>query len=106
MNAGRNYQMHGGIAGAAVAVRVKPSSRADRVTRILDDGTVEICLCAAGSNPKAVNSALVKYLAEISGVRPSNIEIVAGEGGNKKLVTFTNVGKEKVNQSLVDQLSA
>ena len=106
MSARRNYQMHGGISGAAVAIRVKPSSGADRVAQILDDGTVEICLSAAGSNPKAVNTALVKYLAKISGVRPSNIEIVAGEGGNKKLVTFTNVGKEKVNQSIVDQLSA
>ena len=98
--------MHDGISGAAVAIRVKPSAGADRVARILDDGTVEICLSAAGSSAEAVNTALVKYLATISGVNPSNIEVVAGEGGNKKLVTFTNVGKEKVHQSIVGQLTA
>ena len=106
MNAHRNYKMHGGITGAAVAIRVTPSAGEDRVGRILDDGTVEIYLSAAGSNAEVVNMALIKFLAKISGVRSSNIEVVAGAGGNKKLVTFTNVGKEKVNQSIVDQLTA
>jgi len=61
-------------------------------------------LNASNSSAEQVNSSLIRYLASISAVNPKNIEVVAGEGGNKKLVTFTNVSKEKVQQAITDQL--
>lgn len=106
MNKQRNVQMHGGISGAAVAIRVKLSDGVNRVSRILDDGTVEITLNTPDSSAEAVNNALVRYLAMIGALNPNNIEVVAGEDSDKKLVTYTNVDKEKVHQSITDQLTA
>ena len=56
----RNFHLHDGKKGAALAIRVTPRASRNEIVEILSDGTVRIRLTAPPAEDKA-NQALVKY---------------------------------------------
>jgi uncharacterized protein len=100
----REFRMHGGKKGAALAVRVTPRSSKNEISEVLSDGTVKVRLTAPPVEGKA-NAALVAFLAEVIGVPASSIEIVAGETGRDKLVSILDMDPSTVHQRILQHLS-
>jgi len=100
----REFHLHDGKSGAAITVRVTPRASRDEVSEILDDGTVKIRLVAAQGEEKS-NHALIAFLAEILEVNPSQLEIVGGKQGNDKLITITDLDKEKVHERILKHIA-
>jgi uncharacterized protein len=97
--ADRKFHLHDGRRGVAVAVRVTPRASRNEVTAIQEDGTVKVRL-ASSSKEGDTNAALVNYLAEVLGVAPSKIEIVAGESGRDKLISILDMEKDELHNRL------
>lgn len=70
------------------SVRARPNASKSKVTAVLDDGSVKIDVAAPAEEGKA-NAALRKFLAEEFGVPVSNVEIVVGGGGRRKIVKIS-----------------
>lgn len=99
----RNFNLHDGKKGAALAIRVTPRASRNEIVEILSDGTVRIRLTAPPVEDKA-NHALVKYLADILAIAPSRIEIVAGATGRDKLVSILDMEAEDVHRIILQHL--
>lgn len=95
----RKFKLHDGKRGAALTVRVTPRARRTEVAEILEDGTLRVRLTAPPVDGKA-NAALVRFLAEVLQIRPTRIEIVAGEKGLDKIVSITDLTAEEVQRRL------
>ncbi|MFA6523303.1 MAG: DUF167 domain-containing protein [Candidatus Peribacteraceae bacterium] len=67
------------------SVRARPGASRSRVVSVMDDGSVKIDVAAPAEEGKA-NAALRKFLAREFSVPISNVEIVAGGGGRRKVV--------------------
>ncbi len=100
----REFHLHDGKTGAAIAVRITPRSSRDEISEILDNGTVKIRLTAPPSDDKT-NQALIAFLAKVLDVKPSQLEIVAGNAGNDKLVTIMDVDKEFVQERILQHIA-
>ena len=95
----REYQLHDGERGAALSIRVTPRAAKNEITQIRADGTIKIRLTAPPVEGKA-NQALIEFLAEILEVRPSQIDILAGESGRDKLVSVVGLDAEAAQQRI------
>ena len=100
----RQYHLHNGQKGAALAIRVIPKASRNEIVEILSDGTVKIRLAALPAEGQA-NQALIAFLAEVLDVPKTNIEIVAGITGRDKLVSVLNMDAESVHQQILKKLS-
>jgi hypothetical protein len=100
----RQFHLHGGQKGAALAIRVTPRSSKNEIIEILNDGTVRIRLTAPPVEGKA-NEALVAFLAEVLDVPRSRIDIVAGETGRDKLVSILGLDAETVHSRILTHLA-
>ncbi len=89
---------------AALAIRITPRAKKNRITQIMTDGTIKISLTAPPVEGKA-NTALVKFLAEILQVPMTSIEIITGGSGRSKLVKISGLDTEIANQRIFDSLS-
>jgi uncharacterized protein (TIGR00251 family) len=99
----RNFELHDGKTGSALAVRITPRCTKNELTGILDDGTVKVRLVAPNVEEQA-NLALVKYLAEILQVSALNIEIVAGIKGKDKLVTILGIDSPTLQKRIISRI--
>lgn len=88
---------------AYLAVKVQPRSAKTYITDLMDDGTIRIKLNAPPVEGKA-NEALIKYLANILGIKESFIEIKSGHTSRKKLVKIDGLSLEKVLNIINAQL--
>lgn len=104
MKAQRQFQLHDGKKGAALAIRVTPRMAKNEISEILNDGTIKIRLTAPPVDGKA-NEALIEFLAKILGINNSKIEIVAGLTGRDKLVTITDMDTETVHAKIINHLA-
>lgn len=104
MKGKRDYKLHNGKNGAAIAVRITPRMAKNEIFAILDDGTIKIRLTAPPVEGKA-NRALIKFLAEVLDVPTGSIEIVAGQTGHDKLVSIIGIDSESVQQKLLKHLA-
>ncbi len=100
----RKFHFHDGISGAAIAVRIAPRSNRNEISEILADGTVKVRLTAQ-QNVEKMNQALIQFLAEVLQVSPEQLEIVAGSGGNDKLITIIDLDKQAVQERLIQHLA-
>jgi len=100
----RQFHLHGGQKGAALAIRVTARSSKNEIIEILNDGTVRIRLMAPPVEGKA-NEALVSFLAEVLDVPRSRIDIVAGETGRDKLVAILGLDAETVHTRILTHLA-
>ena len=82
----REYKLHDGQSGAALAVRLTPKASRNAVAGILEDGTIKVHVTAAPKDGQD-NLAMTKLLAEVLGIAETDIAIVAGEVGRDKLVS-------------------
>jgi uncharacterized protein (TIGR00251 family) len=99
----RKFHLHDGKKGSALAVRVTPRASKNEIVEVLSDGTVKVHLTAPPVEGKA-NEALVKFLAEVLGVAPARIEVVAGASGRDKLISVLEMDTATVHQKIVDHL--
>jgi uncharacterized protein (TIGR00251 family) len=97
------FKLHDGRGGAALSVRVTPRARKTEVAGIRDDGTLKVRVTSPPVDGKA-NEALVKFLAEILGVRKRSIEIVAGHRGLDKLVSILDMTAEEAEKRILAYL--
>lgn len=99
----RNYHLHHGQKGAALAIRVTPRARKNEVVEILSDGTVRIRLAAPPTEGKA-NEALIEFLSDVLEVPRSSIDIVAGQTGRDKLISVLDLDAATVQQRILNKL--
>ena len=99
----RQYHLHDGKKGAALAVRITPRASHNEIVEIQSDGTVKIHITAAPVDGKA-NEVLVEFLADILGVPRSRVDIVAGATGRDKLVSVLDMDAEEVHRRIVGHL--
>ena len=86
--------------GAAITVKVTPKAKKTGVAGALEDGTLKIQVTAPAEDGKA-NAALVAFLAETLGLKPSQVEIVAGLSSERKLISLIGVTPADVDAKLV-----
>ena len=95
----RRYKLHNGKKGAALTIRVTPRSRKTEFGGVMEDGTLRVRVDAPPVEGKA-NTALVKFLAKVLGVRQNRIEIVAGEKGLDKIISILDMSAEEAEQRI------
>ena len=96
----REYNLHDGQSGAAITVSVIGSAPTNQVLGIKDGGAVSIQLTTAPATP-AGNQTLIGFLAELLDVRKNQVEIVAGQDGDHKLVTILDLDSETVEERIL-----
>lgn len=99
----RQFKLHGGQRGSALAVRVTPRASRNEIVELLDDGTIKVRLAAPPADNEA-NEALINFLSEILGVPKSQLDIVAGEVGRDKLVSVVDMDVETAHQRILAHL--
>jgi hypothetical protein len=86
--------------GAAITVKVTPRARKTEVIGVMDDGTIRIRV-AAVPEEGAANAALIEFLAGQLGIKPNQVEIVAGLSSERKLISLVGVTPADVDARLV-----
>ena len=99
----RNYELHNGKRGAALAVRVTTRAMNNKILGALSDGTIKIHLAAAPTDGQD-NEGLIEFLAEILDVDKGRIEVVAGDTGRDKLISVLDMDSETLHQKIVENI--
>jgi len=99
----KEFYLHDGKKGAALAIRVTPRARRNEIVEVLSDGTVKIRLTAPPDEGQS-NEALVSFLSDVLNVSTSRIEIVAGTTGRDKLVSILDLDADTVHQTILSHL--
>ncbi|GAB4498991.1 MAG: DUF167 domain-containing protein [Anaerolineales bacterium] len=95
----REYILHDGKRGSALALRVTPRASRNQIAGVLNDGTIKVHI-AADPADETMNAEVVAFLAEVLGVPKSRVEIVAGESGRDKLVSILDMDVETAHQRI------
>ena len=98
---GREYHLHDGKKGAALAIRVTPRARKNEIVEIQNNGTIRIRVTASPVDGKA-NRALAKFLAEVLDVPKTHIEVIAGFTGRDKLVSVLDLSPESAQKKILE----
>lgn len=99
----RNFHLHDGKMGAAIAVRVTPRASRNKIVEILADGTIKIHIAAPPVDGEA-NEKLIEFLSDVLNIPRSRLEIVAGLSGRDKLISVLDMDAETVHQRIVAHL--
>ena len=81
--------------GAAFTVKIVPKANKTELVGIQEDGTLKIRITAPPVEGQD-DEELIGFLAEFLDVDPADIEIVAGAGSRKKLISVLNIHAERV----------
>ncbi len=100
----RNFHLHNGKKGAALAVRVIPRSSRNELAEILHDGTLKVRLTSPANDPN-LNRELIGFLSSILQVAADHLDVVAGENHLDKLVSILNLDAAAVHERILAQLS-
>jgi uncharacterized protein len=100
----RDFHLHDGKKGAALALRVTPRASKNEIVEVLIDGTVKVHLTAPPVEGKA-NEALLKFMSEVLDVPLSCLDIVAGAGGRDKLIAVTDMDASVLHKKIVEHIS-
>jgi uncharacterized protein len=98
----RDYKLHNGKKGAAIAVRVTPRATRNQIIGALQDGTIKIHIAAVPNEGQA--NEIDRVLIRILGVPKERIEVVAGDMGRDKLVSVLDMDSETLHQKIVDNI--
>jgi uncharacterized protein len=99
----RDYKLHNGKKGAAIAVRVTPNATKNQIIGALPDGTLKIDIKMAADNGQP-NQELIEFLSAVLGVSKERIEVVAGDMGRDKLVSVLDMDSETLNKKIVENI--
>lgn len=100
----REFRITDARSGAALTVKIVPKASRTEIVGIEKDGTLKIRLTAPPVEGKA-NEELITFLAELLGVHPDQLEIVAGHNTREKLISVTDVTTEDVEKRIRARLS-
>lgn len=101
----RQYHLHDGQKGAAIAIRVISRASKNEIVEIQSDGTVKVRLVAHPAEDEKANKALVAFLAEVLGISVSKLDIVAGANGRDKLISIIDLDAETVHQRILNHIA-
>ena len=96
----RQFVLHDGKRGSALALRVTPRADRNQITGLLNDGTIKVQLASAAED-EVSNKELLAFLSEVLGVPKSRVEIVAGEASRDKLVSVLDMDSETAHQRIL-----
>jgi uncharacterized protein (TIGR00251 family) len=82
--------------GAAITVKVMPRARKTEVAGLMADGTIKVRV-AAPPVGGAANRLLVEFLSETLGLARNQIDIVAGETTERKLISLVGISPQAVD---------
>lgn len=99
--AGRQFKFHDGEKGAALAVRVKHSKKASGFINVLRDGTIVVRL---EKKPGDINQNLVDFLAGELNIPKKKFQIIAGEEGDKKLISIIDLEPKLIQKKILEQI--
>jgi uncharacterized protein (TIGR00251 family) len=99
----REYKFRNVTLGAALHIRVTPRAKKNEITDILQNGIVKIRLTAPPVDGKA-NKGLIDFLSKALKVRTSDVEIIAGNAGRDKIVSFTNIQAEELERRIREKI--
>lgn len=99
-------RFHDGQQGAAVTVtvRVVPRSHRNQIVDVMNDGTLKVRLTKPPIEDQA-NQELIKFLAKVLDVAPSQLEIVAGHTGRNKLISILSIEPGVVEQRVLEHIA-
>ena len=100
----REFKLHNGQKGSALAVRVTPRASRNEIVELLEDGTIKVRLASPPSDSEA-NDALLVFMADILGVPQSQLDIVAGGIGRDKLISVVDMDVETAHQRILAHLA-
>lgn len=95
----RQFRLHDGKKGAALAIRITPRAKQNKIVDILSDGTIKIHLEAGPSDPNT-NELLLNFLSKELNVTKNRLEIVGGITGRDKLVSFLDMKAEDLHKEI------
>lgn len=102
--ADREFRLHDGKKGAALAIRVTPRASKNEIHEIQSDGTVKIHLTASTAESK-LNQALIEFLSQVLVIPAEKIEIVVGSNSRDKLVSVLDLDAEMVHQRILEHMA-
>jgi len=94
----KDRTLHDGESGSALAIRLNPLSEGPEVSRLLNDGTVEIKLKGAGED---LNEELREFLARMLKIPKGRITVLAGRSKLEKLVSIIDMEPQKVEEIIL-----
>ena len=97
-------QFSNGKMGSAITVRLSPRSHHNEIAEILEDGTIKIKLTVPPTDSHA-NAELIKFLAEVLGIAPAKIDIIAGQSRQDKLITILDMSTGQVQEKIMAGVS-
>jgi len=97
----RKFKLHDGKKGAALAIRIIPRAKQNKIVDILSDGTVKIQI-KAGPSDETINDILLGFLAKELNISKSRLEIVGGSTGRDKLVSFIDLESESLYEKILE----
>lgn len=100
----RNFRLHDGKKGAALAVRVVPRSSRNEVAEVTNEGTVKVRLTVSAEDAN-LNQELKNFLAQVLDVPKNRIEVVAGLSGLDKLVSVDDLDANAVQSRILKKLA-
>jgi uncharacterized protein len=99
----RNYKLHNGKKGAALAVRITTRAMNNKILGALSDGTIKIHIAAAPTDGQD-NKALIEFLSDILDIEQNRIEVVAGDSGRDKLISVLDMDSETLHKKIVENI--
>jgi uncharacterized protein YggU (UPF0235/DUF167 family) len=99
----KNFQLHDGKKGAALAVHVIPRAQVNEIVELSVDGSIRMRL-RSPADDDSLNENLVAFLAEVLAVDPGQIEIIAGLTGRNKLVSVLEISTQVAQERIVNRL--
>ena len=99
----RNYKLHNGKKGAAIAVRVTTRATKNKILGALSDGTIKMHIVAAPVDGQD-NEALVEFLSDILDISKDRIEVVAGDSGRDKLISVLDMDSQTLHKKIVENI--
>ena len=95
----RQFRFHDGEKGSALAVRVKHIRGESSFAKVLKDGTIQIELNKAAGE---VNERLIQFISRELDIPQSRIEIIAGEDGDKKLLSVIDMKPKDIQKMILE----
>lgn len=93
----KKIRFHDAKAGSAITVSLRLNAKANKIEKVLPDGTLQLAMVNPPSD-SAVDSALLNYLSELFNVPFDRFEIIAGKNSTKKLISIIGVSVDEVQQ--------
>jgi uncharacterized protein len=82
--------------GAAITVKVQPRARKTGVAGVMADGTIKMRVAAPPAGG-AANKVLIEFLAQAMGLPKNQIDIIAGETSERKLISLVGISPAAVD---------